>query len=176
MSMGGMVNSILASTFRAKLPTHVKFGFLVTTPNLKSNPAIPDSLLEEWKTAKPGNILDFESILKPFFSSKFLNTQNPIAQSYYHYRAMGLNQQTPKAFFRQMKALRSFDGEKTFSAINTDECKFIGGDDDRILGPSHNVDLKNLSPSANHSEINNLGHMVNYERPDLFDFRQAIYV
>ncbi|MGZ3771598.1 MAG: hypothetical protein ACXVCP_18835 [Bdellovibrio sp.] len=42
MSMGGMVNSILASELRSKLPANIKFGFFVTTANLSSNQAVPE--------------------------------------------------------------------------------------------------------------------------------------
>lgn len=171
MSMGGMINSILASKFRRELPPNVRFLFLVTTPNLKTNPAIPDALLASWLKAKPGSVEDFARILGPFFSPGFLSAQPGITASYFRYRANGENGQSPRAFFRQMTALRRFDGSETFPFITSEECLFVGGAEDEILGPSHNLDLRNLAPAAKHVEVKGLGHMINLEMPKFFALR-----
>jgi len=171
MSMGGMINSILASKLRRELPPSVRFLFLVTTPNLKTNPAIPDALLASWLKAKPGSVEDFAKILGPFFSPGFLSAKPEITTAYFRYRANGENGQSPRAFFRQMTALRSFDGSETFPFITPEECLFVGGAEDKILGPSHNLDLKRLIPVAKHVEVEDLGHMINLEMPEYFSLR-----
>ncbi|MGZ3782740.1 MAG: alpha/beta fold hydrolase [Pseudobdellovibrionaceae bacterium] len=149
----------------------MKFGFFVTTANLSSNLAVPDSLLNEWSNAKPGCIEDFKTVLSPFFSDTFIQKSETVTNHYYEYRAKGKNQQSPKAFYRQLAALRQFNGERFFSNINPSECTFVGGAKDYILGSKHNLDLKSLSPESTHIEISELGHMINIEKPELFNLQ-----
>lgn len=172
MSMGGMITSILASTFRARLPKKSCFAYFVTSPNLKSNPAVPEEVLREWFSVKPGNIDDFKRILLPMFGNKFRSENPERCLQYVRYRCAGENKQNSEAFLRQLKALRSFDGHHYFSNINPQESIFVGGSDDQVLGPKHSSDLRELCPEASHEEIQELGHMINIERPDLI---QKVY-
>ncbi len=167
MSMGGMIVAIMATRFRARLPARCAFRFFVTTPNTPENPAIPDALIAEWATARRGVVLDFERVLGPFFSPAFVRSNPTAAQAYFAYRANGGNRQSGSSFFRQMNALRGCPAYRYFSQLDPREAKFVGGADDRILGPSHNRELLSLCPGAEHTEIESLGHMVNIERSDL---------
>lgn len=167
MSMGGMVLSVLATKYRHLFPEETKFLYLVTSANSGSLPAVPDALMKDWFTAKPGNVRDFERIMSPFFSRTFLAKNPARAAEYFSYRALGHSGQTPKSFVKQLNALRGFLGEDYFSKVQAHESIFIGGADDRILGPAHNRILKNLAQDATHHEVADLGHMINIERPDL---------
>ncbi|MCX6106673.1 MAG: alpha/beta hydrolase [Proteobacteria bacterium] len=168
MSMGGMIVSIMASRFRSILPANTSFRVLVSSPNLSSNQAITAAMLAEWKTAQLGNVGDFKRILGPFFSEQFRLVSDNKAQDYYSYRALGGNKQSPKALYRQIGAIFSYNGQNYWPNIDPTEMTVIGGADDYILGPTHNLDLKELLPGANHHEISGLGHMVNLEMPELF--------
>ncbi len=174
MSMGGMICSVLAAHFRAKLPIETKFRFLVTAANSSDLPAIPENLLSTWTSVTPGVLDDFEVILAPFFSRRFRESNPQAVEAYYCYRAIGQNQQIPKSFIRQMNALRAFDGTSYFSQIDPEEAEFIGGSEDYVLGPRHNVKLKELAPGAYHKEVLGLGHMVNLEMPGFFQ-REIFY-
>jgi pimeloyl-ACP methyl ester carboxylesterase len=168
MSMGGMILSIMATRFRDRLPANTKFHFLVTTPNLPGTPAVPDSLLAQWATARPGDVESFRPVIEPFFAPGFRASHPTIVDEYIAYRATGGNGQTPGAFMRQLGALRSFDGSQHFPHINPAEAVFIGGKQDLVLGPTHNQGLEQLLPGATHIEIETLGHMINLEMPEAF--------
>jgi pimeloyl-ACP methyl ester carboxylesterase len=167
MSMGGMILSILASKYRDQLPAKTKFLFLVTSPNLPSNPAVPESLLASWMGVTPGNEQDFKRIMEPMFSPSFVRSHPEVVMDYVRYRATGQNGQRPKAFMKQLSALRKFNGVEFFSKIDQQNSTFVGGGSDLILGPNHNKDLKQLAPLAKHIEVADMGHMINLERPDL---------
>lgn len=168
MSMGGMILSILASRYRALLPKRCRFVFLVTSPNTSDCEAVPDGMLKEWLKAEHGNVEAFTRVLNPFFSTTFKQQHPNTVRRYYQYRANGENQQSKKAFMRQLTALRKYSGEDYFTQLNGDECWFIGGQQDDVLGPKHNQKLKQLAPSAHHYEASNLGHMINIEQPNYF--------
>ena len=82
MSMGGMILSVLASKYRSIFPKNTKFLFLVTSANTNDKPAVPDSLMNEWFECKPGNLEDFEKIMRPFFSDSFLKSNLDICSKY----------------------------------------------------------------------------------------------
>jgi pimeloyl-ACP methyl ester carboxylesterase len=167
MSMGGMIVAAMATEFRAHLPRKCQFHFLVTTPNRPENPSIPDELVASWTTVRRGNVGDFERILSPFFSPQFRTRHPEVAQVYYAYRARGGNGQSPSAFYRQMNAVRTFPAYAYFARLDPATAHFVGGAEDAILGPSHNRDLRDLCPDAQHTEVKCLGHMINIERPDI---------
>jgi len=169
MSMGGMITSILATTLRSQFPKNCHFRFLVTSANTPQTPAVPMSRLEEWRTATPGVVADFERILRPFFSEEYLRQHPEALKEYAKYRATGQNGQSPKAFMRQLSALQSFNGEFHFSNLQHSECTIIGGADDAILGPKHCQIIKQLSPSTPHMSVPGLGHMINIEMPAAFE-------
>jgi len=173
MSMGGMIVSHLATTYRAKLPLDTRFLFIDTTANLPTNPAVPDAVMVEWATAKPGRVDDFRRILSPFFAPNFLVDKPALAETYFRYRALGENKQTTKAFFRQLSALRRFDGQLTFSKADPVSALFIHAANDQILQQSHAEDLKGLCPNVRHLVLPGLGHMANLEQPALFDPRKT---
>lgn len=165
MSMGGMILSILASRYREKLPKDTRFLFLVTSPNLPTNPAISDDLLTSWFAVDPERRGDMARILRPMFSQNFRDRCPERVEDYVDYRFAGGNQQSKEAFVKQMRALMVFQGEASFSKIDPKEATFIGGAQDEILGPTHNADLRRLCPEARHLEISDLGHMINIEQP-----------
>jgi pimeloyl-ACP methyl ester carboxylesterase len=168
MSMGGMIASILATSLRSKLPTRCRFRFLVTSANSVDLPAVPDQLLDFWKTAKPGSEADFRNILDSFFSPKFAELSPSEVLKYARYRANGENLQTSRAFMRQLSALRRYNGEQYFSQLPAEESEIFGGEDDRILGPRHDEILKRLTPCTRHRSLKNVGHMINIELPGAF--------
>lgn len=168
MSMGGMIASILASEFRSWLPRATRFSFLVTSPNLPELPAIRTELFREWVAVRPGSTEDFRKILTPFFSDGFLKAAPDQVDAYATYRATGGNKQSASAYFRQSAALSVFEGGLYFPKVDPKEALFIGGGNDRILGPAHNAILRELNPEAAHQEIVDLGHMINYEMPEIF--------
>ncbi len=169
MSMGGMVLSILASKYRSELPKDSKFVFLVTSPNSKQNPAVPDELMARWFKVMPGDVDGFRSILHPFFSNVFRKLSPQLVENYIQYRAQGANLQAPRDFLRQLMALRNFNGQDYFAHVNPREATVISGAKDDILGPKHHQELLSLMPGVNESLIPDLGHMVNIERPKLFE-------
>lgn len=169
MSMGGMILSVMASIYRDSLPKNTKFLFLVTSPNLPSNPAIPQSLLEQWLEARPNEPATFEPILRPMFSTQFNREQNDRVIEYIRYRSYGENGLNSSGLFKQIKAIQSFDGQRYFSQIDQQNSTFIGGGDDKILGPSHTTNLKALAPEARFIDLSNVGHMINIERPDMVE-------
>lgn len=166
MSMGGMVTSILATEYRHMLPRNTQFVFLVTSPNLSSNPAVPDAIMQSWFSVRTPEA--FQSILAPFISADFHRTNPAAVQTYYQYRINRGNQQPSTQFARQVEAVRAFDGARYFSQVNPEEATFIGGNQDGVLGTSHNQNLRDLVPGARHIEVSGLGHMVNIENPALF--------
>jgi len=168
MSMGGMIASILATSLRSKLPTRCRFRFLVTSANSTELPAVPDQLLDFWKTAKPGNEGDFTKILESFFSRKFSDHFPSEVLKYSKYRAYGENLQSTRAFMRQLSALRRYDGTQYFSQIPAEDSEILGGGDDRILGPRHDAILKRLTPETRHDILRGIGHMINIELPAAF--------
>ena len=168
MSMGGMIASLLATVYRGRLPKSCRFRFLVTSANARELPAVPDELLTDWRTATPGIIGDFDRILRPFFSSNFVESHRDAYEVFIRYRAMGENGQTAREFLRQTSAARLFEGEKYFPRLNVEEVEFIGGGDDELFGPVHNQLIKKIVPGASHRQIEGVGHMVNLEMPVLF--------
>lgn len=172
MSMGGMIAAILASTYRPVLPPTTRFLFLVTSANLPGAPAVSAETLAGWQRARPGDVGSWSDVMGPFFGASFRGT--PEAEAYFAYRAAGENGQSPRAFMRQVTALRAFDGARHFGALDGARSWFIGGGADEVLGPRHNADLKRLAPGANHQEWAGVGHMINLERPAAFDPRTFV--
>lgn len=136
-----------------------------SSPNLPANPAITPKLLAEWKTAKPGVLQDFQRILTPFFSKSYLKNEGNKASEYFQYRAFGKNNQSAKSFYHQINAILNCNGTVYLSQIDPSEVVIIGGQEDYLLGPSHNTDFKKALIGASHYEIPHLGHMVNIEKP-----------
>ena len=168
MSMGGMVAAILASDLRSRLPRSCRFLFLVTSANTKVVPAVDDQRLEEWMRARPGSVESFRSVMAPFFSKEFTARSPEVIEAYASYRASGANGQSPKAFMRQVSALRGFDGALYFSRIKQDEAAVISGAEDYVLDPRHAAELRRLLPHAEHTGLTGVGHMINLERPAIF--------
>jgi pimeloyl-ACP methyl ester carboxylesterase len=168
ISMGGLVLSIVATEYRRLLPARTRFQFVVTSPNLPANPTIGDALMASWTEARPGDVESFARILSPFFATAFLRAQPAECQRYFEYRAHARNGQSPRAFMRQVAAVRRCEAHRYFARLDPRESSFVGGGDDRVLGPSHNRDLAALCPDAAHLEIAELGHMIHLERPDLY--------
>ena len=169
MSMGGMILSYLASVHRSRLPQKCQFYFLVTSPNLPNNPAVPDTLLASWQNVEAGSVASFASMLADFFANDFRLNHPTKAEDYYRYHAEGGNRQSGKNFYLQLKALRQADLAANYQSLDPSECKFIGGKEDYILGPSHSKDLQRLVPKSSHEEIAGLGHMINIERRDIIE-------
>jgi pimeloyl-ACP methyl ester carboxylesterase len=167
MSMGGMIVAIMASLLRSRLPSRCAFHFLVTTANTPDNPAAADALVAGWGRIRPGVVDDFERGLSTLFSARFVHDCPAAVSAYYAYRASGGNRQTSRAFYRQLAALRACPAHEYFAAVDPAEARFVGGADDRLLGPAHNNDLRRICPGARHEEIAGLGHMVHLERPDV---------
>lgn len=167
ISMGAMVLAIIATRHRHRLPRRSRFVFFVTTPNLPSNPAITPSLVDSWRQARPGDVRSFSQTLSSMFGATFLAHEPAKADAYFEFRATGGNRQSGRAFFRQVDAIRRAELGGAFAALDGSECEFIGGADDRLLGPSHSRDLQHLCPTATHREVHGMGHMIHYERPDL---------
>jgi pimeloyl-ACP methyl ester carboxylesterase len=176
MSMGGMIAIVLASKLRRHLPPTCRFRLLVTSANSQDLPAVPDALLADWRTVRPGVVDDFGRILEPFFSPQFISAHPATVADYFRYRAAGRNGQSPRDFMRQLAALRSFDGAQHLRNADPAELEFIGGGADRILGPAHNLRLRDLVAAAVHHELSDLGHMANYEKPTLFHSTWESYV
>jgi pimeloyl-ACP methyl ester carboxylesterase len=168
-SMGGMVLAVIAALHRGRLPRQCRFHFFVTTANCPDNPAISDDRAAAWTSVRPGNLEDFEALLGPFFSLSFRERQPERVREYCIYRAAGRNRQTARAYHRQMRALRLCRSGDYFARLDASEAAFIGGGADELLGPRHNQDLQRVCPGGEHVEIRDLGHMINIERPDLYN-------
>ena len=168
MSMGGMVLSILASKFRKQLQKECRFIYMATSANTTNNPAIPDELMQSWFNAKLGCIDSFKAILSPFFSESYLSAHYERFTEYAVYRAQGGNQQTPNAFYRQLAAVKGFDGAHFFPNIDPSESCFYVGGSDRVFTSAHSEDLKALVPTAEFKVFQNVGHMFNLELPSSF--------
>jgi pimeloyl-ACP methyl ester carboxylesterase len=162
-SMGGMVLSVIATKYRDKLPPDTRFVFVATTANAPDLPAIPDEVLQSWAKVKPGDEAGFTRILLPFFSSGFASKHPEVVDAYVKYRMSGKNNQSPKAYFRQVSALRSFDGTRYFSKLNPTESIFVVPEDDQFLGPKQAERLRALSPQSKFVSLPNVGHFVNIE-------------
>ena len=168
MSYGGMVTSLLGGLFRSKLPAKTTFHYLVTSPNLPENKAIKDPLLHSWMSPEKDRDAYFERVLTPFFSPGFLREKRDEFERYKDYRMKGGNLQSPLEFFRQLGAIEKYDGFRAFKSVDPTESHFVGGSCDRIFGPSHSQNLKDLCPEGSHVEVLGLGHMINIEAPELF--------
>lgn len=168
MSMGGMILSILASKYRHRLPENSKFLFLVTSANTKSLPVVPSDLFKRWVKVKPGSVESIKSTIIPFFSKEYVDSYGQVIHEYSEYRAFGRNGQSASAFTKQLNALMSFEGERSFANCDPKESIFLSGAHDYILGPQHSRVLRELNPRAKHIEIEKMGHMINFERPEFF--------
>jgi pimeloyl-ACP methyl ester carboxylesterase len=168
MSMGGMIASILASELRGLLPNRTHFLFLVTSANTGALPAISDDRLASWQVARPGSVESFRMVMTPFFSPSFMLERSQEAETYFRYRASGGNRQSPKAFLRQVAAIRGFDGGASFGRLDPAEATFVTGDEDLVLGPPHGRLLRELLPRAKHLTLPRVGHMINIERSEIF--------
>ena len=114
---------------------------------------------------------DVHAVLSTMFSKKFQKEHPEVVERYVRYRMAGGNRQGAKGFKGQLNALRNFMGEMYFSEINPAEAFFTGGKSDELFGSEHSDALAMILPGAVHREIDGLGHMINLERPDLFDLR-----
>ena len=168
MSMGGMIVSIMASLLRSSLPTIANFRVLVSSPNLAGNPALTPKMLADWRSVNLGKDEDYERILTPFFSKSYLALNHSESRRYFKYRSTGANKQSGRGFYRQVSAINNYDGALFWPKIIPEEMHVIGGNDDYVLGPTHSRDIRNLLPEAKHTQLSELGHMVNMERPELF--------
>ena len=167
MSMGGMILSCIASSYADKLPDNTEFYFLVTTPNNTQAEAIPDIVVQRWMSVNPEREESLKNILRPFFSKGFLQDSPEKAEQYFRYRFQGENLQSPHAFMKQMAALRALNAENYFKAIAQERSIFIGGGSDYVLGKRHNDELRRICPEAKHIVIEDLGHMINLEAPNV---------
>jgi pimeloyl-ACP methyl ester carboxylesterase len=167
ISMGGMLLSIIATEHRSQLPARCRFVFFATTPNLPEHPALPPGVVESWRRARPGDPASFAPVLEPFFGRAFLRANPDRFRAFCEARAHGHNRQSPAAFYRQTGALARCPAHAYFARLDGAECGFVGGGDDRVLGPAHNAALRTLVLGASHEELPTLGHMVHMERPDL---------
>ena len=167
MSLGGMVLSILASKFRHHLPKDTHFVFYVTSANSKTCPLLDKETLKSWAATRPGNVADFTGILRPFFSPEYLNQNAEVFSNYVEYRAIGKNQQSPKAYMLQLGALLKFDGDAYFPAVDASSAIFIYGEKDSLVNDAQVNQLRSLIPSATHRVISGMGHMITMERPDV---------
>jgi pimeloyl-ACP methyl ester carboxylesterase len=168
MSMGGMIAGWLATEFRALLPRETRFVLAVTSANTPAAPAIPDAVLAAWREARPGNLEDYERMMRPFFSKAFRERHPDVFAAYVRYRATGGNRQAPRAFLRQIAALRSFEGERIFAAVDPAEARFLAAADERAFNAAHVAELRRVAPRVPLTLLEGVGHMLNLERPDLF--------
>lgn len=168
MSMGGMIASILASELRSRLPARTRFALLVTSANTKAVPAVSDAMLTAWSHARPGDAESFRLVMHDFFSEAYRTSHPDAVNAYYDYRASGANRQTPRAFMRQVTALRTFDGERHFQAFEPNEVTIVTGEADRLLGADHGTEMRRLAPLARHVALPGIGHMINLEDPAAF--------
>ena len=168
MSMGGAILSVLATQHRDALPSKARFRFLVTTANTPAVPAASDATLREWSRGRFGEIDTFREILAPFFSEKFRREHPDRAEAYYRYRAFGENRQSAKAFYRQVTAIRAFDGSPYFGALDPANAEIVCGAEDYVLGPPHHRELHRLAPAVPFHVVPDLGHMANLEAPRFF--------
>jgi pimeloyl-ACP methyl ester carboxylesterase len=171
MSMGALIAAAMGSEFRSRLPVRTHFRFLAASPNTAAHPAVADTVLDDWKQVVPGDATVFARLLEPFFSKSFHQRHPERVAKYVRYRSNGENSQTAKAFRRQTAALRSFRAVEYFSRLDPAEAECIGGKEDRVFGPAHSRELKLLLPQAEHCEMDELGHMINIERPGCFQRR-----
>ena len=176
MSFGGMVLSIISSIYAKDLPENTFFHFVATSPNLKSNPAVPLTLLKSWSSIKQDSRDDYKKMLSPFFSDKTCVNMSEVFEKYIDYRFNRKNRQTPRAFFRQLNCIFKYDGEKYFKNISHKKSTFYFPEDDYILDKSHQDDLCKLSPNSKKISITGCGHMVNLERPEYFDCKRGLDV
>jgi len=167
-SLGAMVVSILASEYRSELPPSSRFRFLAPSANGSSTEAAPDSLIDAWKDALPGEQEVFRVLLADFFSEKYKDKHPLEFETYVSYRATGGNAQSARAFRRQTAALRAFQGEKYFPRLDPKECVFVRGAVDRIFPAKHLDEIIRMLPDAEVREIEGAGHMLHLEAPWLF--------
>ena len=74
-------------------------------------------MLAEWKTTLLGNVGDLKKILGPFFSEQLRLVSAQKAQEYYSYHTLGGNKQSPKASYRQIGAIFSYNGQNYWPNI-----------------------------------------------------------
>lgn len=169
MSMGGMIALELAAKYHAMLPAGTQYRILVSSPNDSDCPAIPSALLDSWVRVKPDDRVGLREILEPFFSKTFLAGRPDLVEAYIEYRAAGRNGQSPRDFFGQVAAIQTYSAEKMVGHVPEEAVVFISGGDDRILDAPHADGFLRLFPKAKHIRFKDLGHMVNLERPELFE-------
>jgi pimeloyl-ACP methyl ester carboxylesterase len=153
MSFGGMIVSLLATEFRDKLPKQTEFVYFVTSSNSEKLPLLSMETLSSWKKVRPGSLEDFASILRPFFSTQFLESRNDEFLAYVEYRCRSKNQQTANAYNLQLGALLNFRGDKYFRKIVPDESLFIYGQYDAVVNQEQQDHLRLLAPQARHVVI-----------------------
>jgi pimeloyl-ACP methyl ester carboxylesterase len=168
MSMGGMIAGWLATEYRALLPRETRFVLAVTSANTPAAPALPDAVLAAWRQARAGSLEDYETIMRPFFSRAFRERRPDVFAAYVRYRATGGNRQAPRAFLRQIAALRSFEGERVFGAVDPAEARFVAAAEDRAFNAAHVAELRRVAPRVPLTLLEGVGHMLNLERPHLF--------
>lgn len=159
-SMGGMILAIMATLFRSKLPRKTKFYYLMTSARsdkeLPGGNPIREGTEEEWARA-----------VAPYFSQEFIDKQPLRFAAYVRYRAFGLNNQSGESLFRQLWAMQRCRAAEYFARTDGAESTFIGSRADRIFGAKSNSVLAALCPSARHVELDQVGHMVHHERPEV---------
>jgi pimeloyl-ACP methyl ester carboxylesterase len=168
ISMGAMIAAILGTRYRSRLPKAARFRLLSTSPNLDENPAIIPDYTQMFLACKRGDPESFASNLGLLFSQTYRLTNPKAVQEFFQYRAAGGNQQSGKALFRQLAAIRGFRGKDIIPSLNASECTFISGDEDEVFGERHRLDLVSLLPAARHHLVNQLGHMSSIEKPLLY--------
>ena len=168
MSMGGMILSILATKFRDQLPLNTQFRFFVTSPNVKELNPNSTAQLFKWIRGLPRSEKNLSPIVEQVFSHSYLKNHPDAISNYARYLSSGGNKQSLWQLIRQINAVRRFKGDPYFSKLDPKSSTFIGGKEDRLFGPKHNIALRNLIPSAIHIEVSDLGHMIHIEAPHFF--------
>lgn len=168
ISMGAMIAAILGSKYRQDLPANSWFRLLSTSANIPGNPAIIPEYTQMFLACKRGDAQSFEENLGLLFSKTFRAEKSKDVSEFFAYRAAGGNQQSGKALFRQLNAIKAFNGQKFFSELNPTECTIICGAEDEVFGETHRKEIASLLPKARLDVIPNLGHMSSIEQPLLY--------
>lgn len=160
ISMGGMI----AATMAALHPERVAQVFLgATSPNLPTNPAVPEALYTDWANAKTYEAFKRASDIA--FGKTALQKRPSLVQDYFEYRWAGKNEQKPKEFFYQLNAAKTFRGEAIYAALAKTEVKItaIAGEEDALFPKTHFADIIRLLPSASSVVLPETGHMLHLE-------------
>lgn len=176
MSMGGMIAALLATEFHHRLPPDCRFWLFVTSANTPELPTVPNGSVDEWKKAGLADREVFERLTRRFFSETFRKTYPAKYKAFVESRLRMENKQSAAEFFRQLSAVQSFDGHNVFPKMDPTRTTIVTGLEDEALGPPHTKAIRKLLRKATYVDVPGLGHMVNLERPELFDVRNGLKV